>query len=441
MAQYARYPSFIASSNPSVGTNGLPAPTSSTEVGGINPSGDLEGVKVDANGNLLVAVDPSVPLHVIVDSSALPTGAATSSLQTSGNTLLGTIITDMISGAQITQITGTVPLPTGASTAALQTTGNTSLASIVTSTAATAASLPGSLGAKTSAASTSVVLASDQASLPVVTLDSKPATQNITVVDSASSTATGYNNQSLITGTPTVGSAASFAIASEESVSFEVSGTWTGTLQSEVSVDGGTTWVPHGVHQFGSPNFVVVFTANFIASLNMAAKTNFRLRATAAVTGTATVRIVASVNASTIYVANSIKLVDSTASANPAQATIKAASTAALTTDTALVVAVSPNNVLAINQTSSGTSAVTSVASSITSVSLLAVNNSRRMATFYNDSTAVLYLKLGATASTTSYTVQLVAGAYYELPWKAYTGAIDGIWAAANGNVRITELT
>lgn len=88
------------------------------------------------------------------------------------------------------------------------------------------------------------------------------------------------------------------------------------------------------------------------------------------------------------------------------------------------------------------TSAVTSVASSATTVSLLASNASRKQAAFYNDSTQILYLKLGATASTTSYTVQIPAGGYYELPGvTVYTGAIDGIWASANGNARITELS
>ena len=83
---------------------------------------------------------------------------------------------------------------------------------------------------------------------------------------------------------------------------------------------------------------------------------------------------------------------------------------------------------------------VSSVASSATSVTLLASNAARKGATIYNESTAILYLKLGATASLTSYSAQLVAGAYYELPF-AYTGIIDGIWASANGNARITEIS
>jgi hypothetical protein len=57
----------------------------------------------------------------------------------------------------------------------------------------------------------------------------------------------------------------------------------------------------------------------------------------------------------------------------------------------------------------------------------------------FNDSTAVLYLKFGATASATSYTVQVAAGGYYEFPQPLYAGQVDGIWASANGNARTTQ--
>lgn len=62
----------------------------------------------------------------------------------------------------------TTPLPTGAATSALQTTGNTSLATIATETTAIAGQLPASLGQKASAGSLSTVLASD-ATLPLPT--------------------------------------------------------------------------------------------------------------------------------------------------------------------------------------------------------------------------------------------------------------------------------
>lgn len=79
------------------------------------------------------------------------------------------------------------------------------------------------------------------------------------------------------------------------------------------------------------------------------------------------------------------------------------------------------------------------VASSASSVVLFAAAGGAKGRTVWNDSTAVLYLKFGATASTTSYTVQLSAGAFYEFPQPLYGGLVHGIWASANGAARTTE--
>lgn len=79
------------------------------------------------------------------------------------------------------------------------------------------------------------------------------------------------------------------------------------------------------------------------------------------------------------------------------------------------------------------------VSGSAASVNLLTSRRGRVGATFFNDSTAALYIKLGATASTTSFTVKLLQDGYYELPY-GYNGNVDGIWASATGAVRITEI-
>jgi hypothetical protein len=84
---------------------------------------------------------------------------------------------------------------------------------------------------------------------------------------------------------------------------------------------------------------------------------------------------------------------------------------------------------------------LSNVASSATNVTLLSLNTSRRGALFFNDSNQALFLKFGTTASTTSFTVKISAGGYYEFPQPIYTGQVDGIWSSANGSVRITELT
>jgi hypothetical protein len=137
-----------------------------------------------------------------------------------------------------------------------------------------------------------------------------PATQNITVEDTASTTTVVANGQNFITGTPTTGSVASFALSNEYSVIVQVTGTWTGTLQVEMSMDGGTTWSPNTVTQDGTNYTLNAFTNNFTGRANTVGYTNYRLRAMTAVTGTAIVRVTEAVGQSTIYINNAIKLVD-----------------------------------------------------------------------------------------------------------------------------------
>lgn len=85
------------------------------------------------------------------------------------------------------------------------------------------------------------------------------------------------------------------------------------------------------------------------------------------------------------------------------------------------------------------TATLANVSSSASSVTLFSANGGARARAIYNDSTAVLYVKFGATASATSYTVQMEADAYYEFPQPLYGGRVDGIWASANGSARTTE--
>lgn len=83
----------------------------------------------------------------------------------------------------------------------------------------------------------------------------------------------------------------------------------------------------------------------------------------------------------------------------------------------------------------------TSAASSATDVVILAANANRKGAMVYNDSTQILYLLLAnAVSSAAVHTVQIPAGVYYEVPF-GYAGVLKGLWAAANGNARVTEVT
>lgn len=109
------------------------------------------------------------------------------------------------------------------------------------------------------------------------------------------------------------------------------------------------------------------------------------------------------------------------------------------------------NTTLAVTQSGSWTvtsgvavasaATLSNVASSATNVTLLASNSSRKGATIFNDSTQVLYVKFGATASATSFTYYVFPSQTMEFPAPIYQGIVDGLWASANGNARLTEIT
>lgn len=163
----------------------------------------------------------------------------------------------------------------------------------------------------------------------------------LTIVDSGSSTTTGQSGSSIVTGTATVGSTVTLAINGRGTISTQLSGTWVGTLSLEASIDGGTTWEPYSAHVKGAALAISAPTGNGIFNANVSGATNYRVRWTARTSGSVTVTFVVSVEPSVVYINNAIKLLDA---AGVNQATIKAASTAPVTTDTSIVVAASPNS-------------------------------------------------------------------------------------------------
>jgi len=139
-----------------------------------------------------------------------------------------------------------------------------------------------------------------------------------------------------------------------------------------------------------------------------------------------------------VYRLQTQTVIDDSAGHGPV--TVKPGGQAAVSQDRALVVAISPNNPITTSAARPSTSVTSSVAGSMSSVVLLASNSIRLGATIYNDSSALLYVKLGTTASTTDYTIKLFPLSYYEVPY-GYTGAIGAVWSAATGFARIDELT
>lgn len=89
-----------------------------------------------------------------------------------------------------------------------------------------------------------------------------------------------------------------------------------------------------------------------------------------------------------------------------------------------------------------GSSGITGTLSNVTmtgaSVTLQASNTSRRNLMIFNDSGVTIYVKLGSTASSSSFTVKMVDQSYYELPTPVYTGIVTAL--GASGSVRVTEV-
>jgi len=186
MSQAYFYPPS-GGSNASVGPNGAPIQSSSTLVAGESPTGTQLPLSVNASGDLIIdvltpasvvtVVQPNgALLHVTVDASALPLGAATEAKQDTGNASLAAIDVSTVSIDTKTPAQGqalmaasvpvviasdqstlpisaaSLPLPSGAAT-------ETTLAAIDTKTPAQGQALM--------AASVPVVIASDQSVLPV----------------------------------------------------------------------------------------------------------------------------------------------------------------------------------------------------------------------------------------------------------------------------------
>lgn len=120
--------------------------------------------------------------------------------------------------------------------------------------------------------------------------------------------------------------------------------------------------------------------------------------------------------------------------------TVKPGNQAAVSSDRALVVAISPNNSFTVTEAKPTTTTTSSVPAAITDTMLLPSNSIRLGATIYNNSMHFLFLRLGSSVSLSDFTVKLFPLSYYEVPY-GYTGQINGIWSNAIGSAKITELT
>ena len=90
--------------------------------------------------------------------------------------------------------------------------------------------------------------------------------------------------------------------------------------------------------------------------------------------------------------------------------------------------------------------AVTSVPDSASVVDLAAANPNRAGLWIQNNSTEILFVKMGATATTADYSVEIpartatLATIWVMPPSPIYTGVVTGIWANnSSGSAKVTE--
>lgn len=83
-------------SNASVGLTNTTAPTSATEIGGVDPTGKLQSIKTDVNGNLTLAIENAILAYNEITNVAI--GIET--------TILGYIVVSAISHLKTIAVSG-----------------------------------------------------------------------------------------------------------------------------------------------------------------------------------------------------------------------------------------------------------------------------------------------------------------------------------------------
>lgn len=245
---------------------------------------------------------------------------------------------------------------------------------------------------------------------PLSFADVAPATQSVTAQDTVTVSLVGANGQTFYTGTPTAGSAAAFALASVKTVNVQASLLGGGgTMVVDVSYDGGTFWFRPDIYQHATQNYTNSFTAPFSITVNTAGATNIRVRAISSWTGTATIAIRESMNDRSVTVADALppggNVIGATKTTDGTNtAAVKAASTAPVATDPALVVALSPNGAQATSALqTTGNSSLASIDAGIpaalgqTTMSAsmpVAIASDNGIATSANQSTEITSLQI-----------------------------------------------
>ena len=361
------------------------------------------------------------------DTGAIATSVAGGATEAKQDTMITSLqlLDNAVSGNEFQVDVLTSALPSGASTSALQGTIDTSINTLLkpasTLAAVTTVTTVGTVTAVTGI--TNALPAGDNniGNVDIVTMPAVTSNSDVEVTGN-------ITTQNLnLTGTATANSAVETGdLTNGVSGTIQITGTHTGTLTVGITLDG-STWVNHYGSSIvnmadGTYSNQISSGTNGIFRLNIVGVKRFRVQAAAAVTGTTVVTI------RTSSAHNGLNPIE-TQKVNLASVAGSTIALGAGNQDSGLRVSFGNEN----------DAVLANVASSASNVTLLASSSTRAGASFYNDSTSALYLKYGATASTSSFTVKIPSYGHYELPIPVYYGIIDGIWDSATGNCRVTS--
>lgn len=363
-----------------------------------------------------VPVSGTVAVSSVAGSVAVTGPLTDTQLRASAVPISGTVTANAGTGTMAVSAAA-LPLPTGAATSALQTSGNSSLSSIDTKTLAA--------GQGTMAASSPVVIASNQSSIPV-TLASTTITGSVAVTGPLTDTqlrAVAVPVSGTVTTSPPANASTNVAQMGGVATSMNTGVRDTGTQRVTIAT-----------------NDVVPVTGAFFQATQPVSLTSTTITGPVAVTGPLTDT---QLRATPVPVSGTV-----TATVASTTITGSVAVTGPLT-DTQLRAAVVPVSLTSTTITGTVTANEGAVASanndgacvSVTlTTTVLATNASRRSAviTASSANTAITFVKLGATATSADY--PLDPGASIVLDARTYTGVVDALAASGTQSVCVFEL-
>jgi hypothetical protein len=457
---------------PATGTGDTTPIIAADDIGGVKHQRvkvewGVDGSAVDAS-----ASNP-LPVAAVVTSSTLPTGASSETTNLASATALGTP-TDAAAtttGSVIAQlrriantlagsigVTGTfwqatqpvsaaaLPLPSGASTETTLGTASTTLTAQSTLYGGVTETAPASDTASSGLNGRLQRIAQRLSSLIALVPTALGAHGGFVVEGVASGTpipvSGSFAGTTDVTASGSITASAQSVTASSlnglATATLQITGTFVGIMDIQGTVDGSTwffltssldltTGVPSTGSQISSPCKIAVPVAGL---------SGFRVLSEGGWTsGTAVISM--RVSAASEYVALIQALPFGTSQIGGVTLFDGSGSTRKAFVDTTNRLTVSASGV-------SITPALTQVAGSATSVTIIAANASRKASVIVNDSTATLYVAFAATCSAAAYTYKIAAGGTLELPVAGvaiYTGLISGIWSSATGNAVVTDMS